>query len=171
MEFIGVDPWLNGGIITGGLIYNINGVVAIGASYSTGINNKFYIDADANSYESSVSEIALDVYVNFLRLGKFKIYGTGGIGQISAANKELVPDFINFDNYGTPQLDLSDKAIGFGLGTGVILNLGGGLYLNVFEYRFRTTSSDFMDMEKGNEGSVGPMHTVKAGISYVIGAK
>lgn len=171
MEFIGVDPWINGGIYTGALLYNFNGAVAMGLSYSGGIGNKFYIDAKANSYETKLSELALDVYVTFLRAGKVKLYGTGGIGQVKSENTELVPDFINFDSFGNPQLDLNDSAIGFGLGAGGVLNLGGGLYFNFLEYRFRTLSSDYMDMDKGFQGSVGPMHTVKAGISYVIGAK
>lgn len=171
IEFIGVDPWLNGGIVTGSLLYNINGAVAIGASYSGGIGNTYYIEAKSNGYESSLSEIALDVQVTFLRLGKVKMYGSAGVGQVMVENKEPVPDFISFDPFGTPTLELNDSAIGFGLGVGAVLNLGGGLYLNFFEYRLRTLSSDFMEMDKGFQGSVGPMHTFKAGISYVLGAK
>ena len=171
MEFIGVDPWLNGGIVTGSLLYNINGVFAIGASYSTVIGNKYYIDANSNAFDTSLSEIALDAYLTFLRVGKIKLYGTAGLAQVSAKVNELVPDFINFDPYGTPTLELEQDAIGFGFGAGGVLNLGGGLYFNFFEYRLRTLGSEFLDMDKGFQGSVGPMHTVKAGISYVIGAK
>ena len=171
MEFLGVDPWLNGGIVTGTLLYNINGAVAIGASYSTGMANQYRIETKSNAYESSISELALDLQITFLRVGKVKLYGSAGVGQIRAENKEPVPDFINFDPFGTPQLDLKDSATGFGLGAGGILNLGGGLYLNFFEYRFRTVKSDFMQMDKGFHGSVGPMHTIKAGISYIFGAK
>lgn len=171
LEFIGTDPWLNGGIMTGSVLYNINGVVAIAASYSQGINNTFYIEAKSNAYKSSVSELGLDVQVTFLRVGKVKIYGSGGVGQVKVKNKEPVPDFINNDPLGTPTLELEDSAVGFGLGFGGVLNLGGGLYLNFLEYRFRTLGSDFMEMDKGFHGSVGPMHTFKAGISYVFGAK
>ena len=171
MEFLGVDPWINGGIVTGALIYNINGIVAVGASYSGGINNKYRIEAKANAYESSISELAADVYVTFLRAGRVKLYASAGVGQIRASNKELVPDFINFDPFGTPQLDISDSSIGFGLGAGGVLNLSGGFYLNFFEYRLRTVNSEFMQMDKGFNGSVGPMHTFKAGISYIFGAK
>lgn len=171
LEYLGIDPWINGGIVTGALMYNFNGTVALGASYSAGIGNKYAIEAKANSSETSLSEIALDVYVNVLRLGKVKLYATAGVGQVKGENKQLVPDFINFDPFGTPVLDIKDSAIGFGLGAGGVLNLGGGLYLNFFEYRLRTLSSDFMDMDKGFNGSVGPMHTFKAGISYVFGAK
>lgn len=171
LEFIGTDPWLNGGIITGSVIYNINGVLALGASYSMGINNNYNIETKSNAYETSLSELAIDTYITFFRLGKVKIYGTAGVAQVSAKTKERLPDFINADPFGTPTLDLEDNVIGFGIGGGGVLNLGGGLYLNFFEYRLRTLSSNFMEMDKGFQGSVGPMHTVKAGISYILGAK
>ena len=168
LDFIGNDPWIEGGIITGALIYNFNGTIAVGASYSGSINNTFRIDNNANAYKSSLSELSLDLFVNVLRLGKVKLYLTTGIGQVKAENKEPVPDYISF---GSGSLDLKDSAIGFGLGAGGVLNLGGGLYLNFIEYRIRTLSSDFMEMDKGFHGGVGPMHTIKAGVSYVFGAK
>lgn len=171
MEYIGVDPWLNGGMLTGSLLYNFNGVFALGASYSGGISNNFFIEAKTNSYDVSLNELALDAYVTFLRLGKVKIYATAGVGMVKSKTKEPVPDFINFDQFGQPVLDLEDDAVGFGLGAGAVLNLGGGWYLNFLEYRFRTLKSDFMDMDKGFHGSVGAMHTIKVGISYVLGAK
>ena len=171
LELIGVDPWLRGGIATGTLLYNFNGVFALGASYSSGIGNKYYIENNANAFETSINELALDAYFNFLRLGKVKIYGTAGIGQVSAKTKEPVPDFINGDPFGTPSVNLEDSAVGLGLGAGGVLNLGGGLYLNFFEYRLRTLKADFMQMDKGFHGSVGPMHTFKAGVSYIFGAK
>lgn len=171
MEFLGIDPWINGGIVTGALLYNINGVIAVGASYSSGIGNQYRIETKANAYESSISEIALDLQFTFLRAGKVKLYGNAGVGHIMSENKEPVPDFINFDPFGTPQLELKDSSTGFGIGVGGVLNLGGGLYLNFFEYRLRTVKSDFMQMDKGFNGSVGPMHTFKAGVSYIFGAK
>lgn len=171
-EIIGVDPWLNGGIISGTVLYNINGVLALGASYSNGIGNRYNIEEKANySYDAALSELALDAQVTFLRVGKVKLYGMVGIGQVKGKTKELVPDLVNGNFFDPPSVILEDKAIGFGLGAGGILNLGGGFYLNFLEYRFRTLSSDFLQMDKGFQGSVGPMHTIKTGISYILGAK
>ena len=167
-EFIGTDPWMNGGLVTGTLFYNVNGIVAIGASFTQGVGNEFFIERSANNYSASLSEASLIGQFTFFRKGKFKFYGDVGVGYVTASVDEPVPDFIGFS---TNTLDLEENVVGIGLGAGAMYNIGGGFYWNIFEYRLRTLSSEFLDMDKGFQGSVGPMHALRTGISYAFSSR
>jgi hypothetical protein len=163
-EFIGIDPWLNGNVITGTLLYNVSGIVAIGTSFTQGFGNKYYVEEKANSFDASLSEIILLTRLTFIRSGKIKVYGNLAIGQVSASTDEQV------QLYGK-NIRQKDKSIGLGIGAGGLLNLGGGFYWNFLEYHMSTLPYDFLDMDKGFQGSGGPMHTVKTGFAYTFSSK
>ncbi|MDX1627755.1 MAG: outer membrane beta-barrel protein [Fulvivirga sp.] len=160
-EFIGIDPWLNGSLITGTLFYNISGIVAMGPSFTQGIGNNYYVDNSANNFETSLQEIALITQFTFLRKGKFKAYGDLSLGLLKAETKEPVVGYLEGEA-------IKDETFGVGFGVGSLLYLGSGVYWNILEYRMRTLSSDFMDMEKGFQGSIGPMHAIRTGISISL---
>lgn len=165
ITFLGLDPWIRGGIISATALYNINGVLAIGPTFATTAGAKFYIMESANSHESSLNEIGLIAQFTVLRAGKFKMYVNGNLANVKGKTGP-VPNFI--DPTSSTTLTIEDSAISFGLGLGTLLNLGKGFYLNILEYEIRTLSSDFMDMEKGYQGSIGPMSTFRTGISYTF---
>lgn len=162
--FLGKDPWIETGLITASALYNINGVLAIGPVHTTGVATTFRIDSDKNKFDASISEIALWGQFTVLRSGKFKVYGAASLAYIKGKT-DPVPDFINFSG-GT--IVLEDSAVGLGLGTGVLLNLGGGFYFNLIDLHIRMVGSEFMDMDKGFEGSIGPFYKIQTAISYTF---
>ncbi len=164
LGFLGKDPWIETGLITGTLIYNFNGVLAIGPYYTHGINASFRVNSDENQVKAEIGEVGLLVQFTVLRAGKFKIYGNGNIGYVQGKS-DPVDDF-RPDSGGTLVPD--DSSITYGIGTGLLLNLGGGFYLNILDFQIYLVSSDFMDMEKGFAGKIGPGVGIKTGISFAF---
>ena len=165
LGFLGKDPWIETGLLTGTLLYNFNGVLAIGPYYSQGINSTFRIDNDQNQFKASINEIGIIAQITVVRAGKIKVYGSGSIANM-AGETDPVPDFIN-NSGGTQVLD--DATLTFGLGAGVLLNLGGGFYLNILDFQMKFLADpEFMDMDKGFAGKIGLGINAKAGISYAF---
>ena len=165
LGFLGKDPWIETGLLTGTLLYNFNGVLAIGPYYSQGINSTFRVDNDQNQFKASLNEIGIMAQITVVRAGKIKVYGSGSIGFM-AGKTDPVEDFI-FNSGGTQVLD--DTTLAFGLGAGVLLNLGGGFYLNILDFQMKFVADpEFMDMDKGFAGKIGPGIAAKAGISYAF---
>lgn len=165
ITFLGIDPWIRGGIISATALYNVNGILAIGPTFSTTTGAKFYIFESANQYPATVSELGLVAQFTILRAGKFKMYVNGNIANVKGKTGPI-PNFIEPTSSTTINID--DSAISFGVGVGTVLNLGKGFYFNILEYEMRTLSSDFMDMDKGYQGTIGPMHTFRTGFAYTF---
>ena len=164
LGFLGKDPWIETGFITGRLLYNFNGVLAIGPTYSQGFNTTFRIESDANQTNASLYEVGLITQITVIRAGKIKVYGSGSITNMQGKT-DPVMDFIY--NSGET-LVLDDATLAFGLGVGVLLNLGSGFYLNILDFQMRFVNSEFMDMDKGFAGKIGPGIAATAGISYAF---
>ena len=96
--------------------------------------------------------------------GKLKIYGNGNIGYLEGKSDPVV----DFPPGSGETHEPDDSSITYGIGTGLLLNLGGGFYLNILDLQIRLVSSDFMDMDKGSAGKIGPGVGIKTGISFVF---
>ncbi len=164
IAFIGADPWIRTPILSVAGLYNINGNVAIGTTYATGLGTKFYVLSNEFNYDASLTEIGLLARFTFLRAGKFKMFGTTSIAQVQGKVDSL-PDF-KVTTGSQPNISLDDSSVGFGFGTGASLNLGRNIYFNIMEFQMRVLKKDFMDMDKGFQGSVGPLFSFKSGISF-----
>lgn len=161
--FLGKDPWFETGLLSATVLYNFNGVVAIGPSYTTGIATTFRIDSDGNKYDATLSEIGVLGQFTLLRAGKFKMYGTGNISIVSGKTDPM-PDFRLSPPGGNVVIE--DTSVGLGFGVGLLLNLSSGLYFNILDLYIRPVGSEFMDMDKGFEGSIGPFYMIRTGITY-----
>lgn len=164
LGFLGKDPWIETGLITGTLIYNFNGVLAIGPYYTHGINASFRVNSDENQVPAQIGEVGLLVQFTVLRAGKFKIYGNTNIGYVQGKSDPVV----DFPPGSGETLVPDDSSITYGIGTGLLLNLGGGFYLNILDFQIRLVASDFMDMDKGSARKIGPGVGIKTGISYAF---
>lgn len=162
--FFGSDPWVRGGLLTATALYNFNGTIAAGPTFSYGLGAKTFIESSVNSHPTTVTEIGVLAQAIYLRKGKLKMYGTLSVASLSGKSDPL-PDFINNT---TQEIELDDSAIGIGFGTGALINLGGGFYFNILDYQLRTVPTDFMDLDKGFAGKNQPMHSFRTGISIVL---
>ncbi|MEP2671265.1 MAG: outer membrane beta-barrel protein [Cyclobacteriaceae bacterium] len=168
IAFIGSDPWMRTPALSVAGLYTISPIIAFGPIYSTGLGSKFYVDSKENNYDASISEIGLLARFTFLRSGKFKMYGTTSVAQVNGKVDSL-PDFRGtIFSSNPPAISIDDSSVGFGFGTGASLNLGGKVYLNILEFQMRVLKKDFMDMDKGFQGSVGPLFSFKSGISFIF---
>lgn len=164
IAFFGSDPWVRGGILTATGLYNINGVIAVGPTFSFGVGTKTFIESNVNTAPTTLTEIGILAQGVYLRAGKLKLYGTFSIASLSGKSDPL-PDFIN---NSASTIILDDSTIGIGFGTGALINLGGGFYFNILDYQLRTVSKGFMDLDKGFAGKNQPMHAFRSGISFVL---
>jgi len=164
LGFLGADPWIETKLFTATMLYNFNGVLAIGPTYTSSVGATFRIDTDANKFDATLSEIGISAQFTFLRAGKIKLYGIVNVTNLKGKTDPL-PDFRN----GSGQtIILEDSSFGLGFGGGILLNLGSSFYFNILDLYIRPVGSEFMDMDKGFEGNVGPLFGIRTGFSYVF---
>ena len=170
IAFFGDDPWISTGYLTVAGLYNFNGILAMGPTYSTGLGTKIAIDSGdgENSIDASLSEVGLLAQITFLRAGKFKMYATGSIVQVKGkAKAEIINPNFNNNEPITPD----DSMVSFGVGMGGLLNLGGGLYFNILDFQVKGLKNDFMNFDQGFAGKAGVLSVFRTGISYSIQGK
>lgn len=157
---IGSDPWMESGMVSGTFMYNINGSIAFGALYSQSFGGNYFYFERENKFGASLEELGAIVQINYLRRGKLKLYGDLSLARISAATDVPVEGWQD----GSV---IEDEATAFGIGTGGLLNLGGGFYWNFLEFRVRLMPSDFMEMDL-EDSSAGIMGVLRTGILFNI---
>ena len=161
--FFGNDvTWFKSGLasITG--LYNFNGVIAAGATYSIGIGGKTYYGDNATYSDTPFSELGGIIQFTFLRVSKFKFYGNISVAQIKGKTETVT------DQSGTEYPGIEDSSVGFGAGAGILLNIGNGFYFNILEYQLRFIKEDYMNMNTGFQGNAGSMNALRTAITYTF---
>ena len=163
LAFFGNDEtWFKSGLATITGLYNFNGVIAAGATYSIGIGGKTYYGDNATYSDTPFSELGGLIQFTFLRVSKFKFYGNISVAQIKGKTETVI------DQYGTEYPGIEDSSVGFGAGAGILLNLGNGFYFNILEYQLRFIKDDYMNMNTGFQGKAGSMNALRTAITYTF---
>lgn len=158
---VGNERWLATGHFSASALYNVNGTVAIGPFYATGLGAKYnYIFGEELKIGSSFSEIGVNAQFTFARVSKFKFYNKLSFSSIKSGN-DIDPDIDTNTNLKLSGID--DNTTAIGVGVGVMLNLGSGLYINLIDIGFKKIKSDFMGLDKTL------MRQYQFGIAYNFG--
>jgi hypothetical protein len=164
--FFGNDEiWFKSALVSFTALYNFNGVIAVGPTYSIGLGGKTYYLNNTTYSETSFSEFGGIIQFTFLRVSKFKFYGNVSVAQIKGKTETVE------DQNGNVYLGTEDSSVGFGGGVGIVLNIGNGFYFNILEYQLRSIKTDYLNMDAGFQGSAGSLNALRTAISYTFQGK
>ena len=161
--FFGNDEsWFKTPLVTFTGLYNFNGVIAAGVTYSIGIGGKTYYGDQSMYSDTPFSEFGVLVQFTFLRLSKFKFYGNVSVAQIKGSTETTE------GMYGIVYPAIEDTSVGVGGGVGILLNIGNGFYFNIIEYQLRSIKFDYMNMDTGWQGRAGSLNVFRTHITYTF---
>ncbi|MGE0586990.1 MAG: outer membrane beta-barrel protein [Cyclobacteriaceae bacterium] len=139
---IGYDRWITSNTVTLEANYNINSIVAIGPFYTTSFGTKYYIFDKTNTADAKVNIIGVNSNLTFARLGRFRGYGNVNAFTIKASTGRFINS--QFSQFS----DMEESMFGFGIGAGVMMNLGSRFALNLFDFKLRFLKRDYLSIDQ-----------------------